>query len=187
MAEVDRRAARGLVRDGGLVQLAPEVRPRFRGDGDGDVMQAAEQRGVRAEIQTGEGEDREQVPVPDVEEEVAGALVVPVLDYLGQRELQDALVEPDRALNVRAEQGGVVDAAGTADRPAGGQVGGPQPGPLGFERGQVDRVSVMFVSPVRYRRHDDYPAARRSSPYPSGRPAPARNQVGEVPFPEALH
>src|SRR5258708_37761940 len=44
----------------------------------------------------------------------------------------------------------------------------------------------MFVSPVRYRRHDDYPAARRARPYAAGRPAPSGNQVVEVAFPEAL-
>src|SRR3712207_8111544 len=51
---------------------------------DGHVVQAAEDLGVRADVQAGEVEEGEQVAVADVEEEVRGPGVVAVLDQLGQ-------------------------------------------------------------------------------------------------------
>ena len=64
----------------------------------------------------GEVEEAEQVVVADVEEEVAGARVVPVLHQLDQREAEELLVEPDRLLDVRADQRQVVHAADGAGR-----------------------------------------------------------------------
>ena len=63
-------------------------------------MQPAEHLCVVAEVETGEVEEREQVAVADVEEEVRGALVVAVLEQLGERELQQVLVERDRPFHV---------------------------------------------------------------------------------------
>jgi hypothetical protein len=103
------------------------------------VVQAAQHFRVRAHVQPGEVEEGQQVAVADVEEKVRGPLVVPVLDHLGQRELQDALVKADRPFHVRADQGGVVDAPGAADRPLPGLVGIPEPGPLRLEGDQIDR------------------------------------------------
>src|SRR5215472_18150494 len=53
----------------------------------------------------GEVEEPEQVVVADVEEEVVGALVVPVLYKLDQRESEELLVELDRLLGITADQG----------------------------------------------------------------------------------
>ena len=57
------------------------------------MVDAAEDLLVRAEVEAGEVEERQQVPVADVEEEVGGPLVVAVPEEVGERELQDALVE----------------------------------------------------------------------------------------------
>jgi len=101
------------------------------------ALRANQDLGVRAEVEAGEVEEGQQVAVPDVEEEVAGALVVAVLDDLGQREFQDALVKADRPLHVGAEQRGVVDAAGAAGRAAVRDVDGVQPGAFGFDGGEI--------------------------------------------------
>src|SRR6185369_9484169 len=82
-------------------------------------------------------EERQEVAVPDVEEEMVGPLVVAVLDDLGQRELQYPLVEADRPLHVGAQQGGVMNAAGAARRPFGLDVLIVEPGPLGFDGGEI--------------------------------------------------
>jgi hypothetical protein len=102
-------------------------------------MQAAQDFRVGTEVQAGEVEEGQQVTVPDVEEEVVGPLVVPVLDDLGQRELQDPVVEPDRPLHVGAEQRGVVDPARAARPPVVGDVFGVQPGTLRLDVGEVHR------------------------------------------------
>ena len=79
-------------------------------DRDREVVQPAEHLGVRAEVEPGEVEERERVAVADVEEEVRRAAVVAVLEHLGERELEQALVEVDRPLDVAAEQRDVVHA-----------------------------------------------------------------------------
>ena len=94
------------------VELGLEVGPALRLDRDGEVVEAAEHLGVGAEVEPGQVEERQRVAVADVEEEVGRAPVVAVLEQLGQRELEQALVEVDRALDVRAEQGDVVHARG---------------------------------------------------------------------------
>ena len=62
-------------------------------DRDRAVVQAAEDLGVGADVEAGEVEERQQVAVADVEEEVRGARVVAVLDQLGEREAEHVLVE----------------------------------------------------------------------------------------------
>ena len=57
------------------------------------MVQTAEALGVRVEVETGEVEEHEQVAVADVEEEVGRALVVAVLEELGEREFEQPLVE----------------------------------------------------------------------------------------------
>ena len=52
------------------------------------------------EIEPGEIEEGEEIAVADVEEEVRRPLVVAVLEELGQRELEQALIERDRLLDV---------------------------------------------------------------------------------------
>src|SRR5690242_18847840 len=137
VAEVQRRAALLHVLDAGCLEVGAQRGPLLGCHRDREVVQAAEDFGVRADVQAGEVEKGQQVAVPDVEEEVIGPLVVAVLDDLGQRELQDSLVEADRPLHVGAQQGGVVDAAGAARRPFGPDVLIVQPGPLGFDRGEI--------------------------------------------------
>ena len=62
----------------------------------------------------GEVEEAEQVVVADVEEEVARAGVVAVLDQFDEREAEEVLVEPDGLLDVLADERGVVHAARAA-------------------------------------------------------------------------
>jgi hypothetical protein len=81
------------------------------------VVQPAQHLGVRAEVEAGQVEEREQVAVADVEEEVVGAGVVAVLEDLGQPELQQALVEVDGRADVGADQRDVVQSPRTALRP----------------------------------------------------------------------
>src|SRR3712207_9555106 len=62
-------------------------------------------------------EEGQEVPAADVEEEVAGALVVTVLEDLDEREAEKAVVEVDGALDVGADQRHVVDAVPDRRRP----------------------------------------------------------------------
>jgi hypothetical protein len=64
-----------------------------------------------------EVEEAEEGPVAQVEEEVARAGVVTVLDQLDEREAEEPLVEADRLLDVLADERGVVDAAGGGSGP----------------------------------------------------------------------
>src|SRR5437764_2280381 len=137
VAEVERYAAFLHVLHARRLEVGAERGPLLRRHRDREVVQAAEDFGVRAEVQAGEVEERQEVAVPDVEEEVAGPLVVAVLDDLGQWELQYPLVEADRPLHVGAQQGGVVNAAGAARRPSGLDVLIVQPGPLGFDGSEI--------------------------------------------------
>nr|WP_232303538.1 hypothetical protein [Pseudofrankia sp. DC12] len=61
------------------------------------MVQAAENPGVRAEVETAEVGEGDQAAVADVEEEVRRAGVAAVLDQLGQRELQQPLVDGSSA------------------------------------------------------------------------------------------
>ena len=82
-----------------------------RGRGQREVLHAADGlREVRVVV-PGEVEEAEQVPVADVEEEVARAGVVAVLHQLDQREAEQPLVELDGLLHVTADQREVVHPA----------------------------------------------------------------------------
>jgi ADP-ribosylglycohydrolase len=147
--EVDRRPARDAVRHAGGVELAAQVLPLLLGDRDRDVVQVPQGLPVRLEVKAGEVEEREQVPVADVEEEVVRPLVVPVAEDLGQRELQQPLVELDRLLDVGADERRMVDAARRRRRVAWREVLRLQPGALGLDRGDVDlRVAHDGSVPV---------------------------------------
>src|SRR3954454_9827601 len=111
VAEVHRDAAVHLMLDAGIGEPLHQLIPPFGVDADGHVVQPAEYLGVGADVQAGEVEEGQQIAVADVEEEVRGARVVPVLDQLGQREAQHVLVEADCPLDVAADQRGVVQAA----------------------------------------------------------------------------
>ncbi len=100
----------------GRVEPGDDLPPPVGLHRDRDVVQAAEHLGVRTEVEAGEVEEGEQVLVADVEEEVRRARVVAVLDQLGEREAEEALVEGDGPLDVAADQGGVVQAAGARRR-----------------------------------------------------------------------
>ena len=99
------------IRDPDLVQLGLETEPAFGLDGDGQMVESAEHFGVGPEVQPGQVEERNGVAVAEVEEEVGGSAVVAVLEHVGQRKLEDTLVELDSALHVAADQGHVMDAA----------------------------------------------------------------------------
>src|SRR5258706_15554709 len=74
-------------------------------------MKTTEHLGVLPEIETGEVEEREKVPVSDVEEEVCRALVVAVLEQLRKRELEQVLIEADRRLDIARKESDVMDTA----------------------------------------------------------------------------
>ncbi len=74
VAQVCRRPALFRVLGSGGVQLAAQVLPFPPGDRDRDVVQAAEHLRVRADVQAGKVEERQQSAVPHIEEEVTGAL-----------------------------------------------------------------------------------------------------------------
>ena len=132
-----------LVGHAGVVELALEVLPALGLDRDREVVQPAEHLGVGPEVEAGEVEEREQVAVADVEEEVGRALVVAVLEQLGERELEQVLVEADRPLDVGAEQRDVVRRRGptTAAALARLQVCVADALAFGLDRRQVDVAS----------------------------------------------
>src|SRR6266704_5113259 len=70
VAEVQRRAALLHVLDAGRLEVGAQRGPLLRRHRDREVVQAAEDLGVRAEVKPGEVEEGQQVAVPDVEEEV---------------------------------------------------------------------------------------------------------------------
>src|SRR5688572_8074367 len=142
VGQVDRGSAGLVVRDPGGVELALEVGPPLRGDRDGDVVQPAEHLGVGPDIEAGEVEEGQQVAVADVEEEVVRALVVAVLEDLGQGEFEQLLVEADRLLDVGRDQGDVVHAPGGRLRPLAGrlEVAGDQLGPAGLDDAEIDAL-----------------------------------------------
>src|SRR3954447_6210092 len=120
VAEVDRDTAVHDVLDAGLGEPFDQLLPAVGGDADSHVVQAAEHLGVGADVEAGEVEERQQVAVADVEEEVRRARVVPVLDELGERETEHVLVEAHGPFHIAADQRGVVQAAGRRGRPLAG-------------------------------------------------------------------
>ncbi len=85
----------------------------------------------------GKIEEREQIVMTDVEEEVRAARIVAVLEELDEGEAEQALIEADGALDVRTDERRVMNAACGALSPfiLGPQMMGPRRG-AGFE---VDR------------------------------------------------
>ena len=65
----------------------------------------------QADVEPREVEERQQVAVADIEEEMVGTLVVAVLKDLRERELEQVLVEADGAFHVSAEDCDMVYAA----------------------------------------------------------------------------
>ena len=122
-----------------------QLGPALGVDADGHVVQAAEHLGVGADVQAGEVEEGDEVAVADVEEEVRGAGVVAVLDQLGQREAQHVLVEADGALDVAADQRGVVQPAGGRGRALAGrlQVRGADAGKARIRPARPERADVV--------------------------------------------
>src|SRR3954469_3068856 len=108
VAEVDRDAAVHGVLHPGVGEPLHQLLPVLGVDADRHVVQAAEHLGVRADVQAREVEERDEVAVADVEEEMRGPRVVAVLDQLGQRESQHVLVEAHGPLAVTADQRGGV-------------------------------------------------------------------------------
>ena len=80
----------------------------------------------------GWGAAREKVAVADVEEEVRRPAVVAVLEQLGQRELENALVERDRLLDVARDERKMMETARRRRRAVSGhhEVPLPKGGPL---------------------------------------------------------
>jgi hypothetical protein len=70
-------------------------------------------------VVAGDVEEPEQVVVAEVEEKVAGAGMVAVLDRLDQRAPQEVVVEADRLLDVAADQRDMVDPGHGRRRPVG--------------------------------------------------------------------
>jgi hypothetical protein len=74
-------------------------------------MKPAEHLRVVAEVERREVEEGEEIAVADVEEEVRRALVVAVFEQLGERELEQILIERDGLLDVAGEERDVVHTA----------------------------------------------------------------------------
>src|SRR5471032_3247595 len=105
-------------------------------------METAENLRVTTEVETGKVEEREEVAVPDVEEEMRRALVVAILEELGERKLQQILIEGDRPLNVARQQREVVQPARRRCRPL----------PCGRKVPRAQRCP--FLSSIRIAHHD---------------------------------
>src|SRR4029450_4297089 len=95
IAEVERRPVDVLVLDARVVELLLQTLPSVGRDRDREMVQPAEDLRVLAEVEPGEVEEGERVPVADVEEEVRRPLVVAVLEEVGERELEQVLIEAD--------------------------------------------------------------------------------------------
>src|SRR5207244_4792888 len=94
-----------------LVEPGPQLLPPVARNGDRNVLDGADRLDAGLQAQPGEVEEAEQRLVAEVKEEVRRPLVVPVLDQLHQRKLEQVLIELDRALNVGTYQRSVMDAS----------------------------------------------------------------------------
>jgi hypothetical protein len=70
VGEVHRHVAVDDVLHPGFVEPRDDLTPPFRLHRDGEVVEPAKDLGVRSDVQPGEVEERQQVLVADVEEEV---------------------------------------------------------------------------------------------------------------------
>jgi hypothetical protein len=68
------------------------------------VMQTAENLAVVPEVKAGEVEVGQIVALADVEEEVSGSPIVPVLEQFDQREFEKVLVEGDGPFHIAAQE-----------------------------------------------------------------------------------
>ena len=114
--EVERLAAHLVRVDAGLSDALPQLCPPLGRDPYRQVVQPTEELAVFTEVEAREIEERQAVAVSQVEEEVRGPGVVAVLEQVGQRELEQPLVEVDRLLDIAAEERDVVDAFGRRRR-----------------------------------------------------------------------
>src|SRR6266704_762177 len=126
---------RSEILDVALVELptnAIELLPRNR---DRDMVHATDRFARGRHRIFREIDDGEQVAVPQVVKPVGGAGEITVLEQFDQREADHLAVELDGALDVRRDQGQVVNAPGTGR------------GPLLFrlEVGSLDRVALRLV------------------------------------------
>ena len=64
------------------------------------MVQATEHLGVGAKIQARQVEEGDHVAVTKVEEKVGGSGIVPILEHVGQGELQHVLVEAHRPFDI---------------------------------------------------------------------------------------
>ena len=139
----------------GGIELGPEALPILPRHRDGKVVMAAEYLGVAFETEAWEVEERKSVSVADVEEEVRRAGVVAVLEQLGQRELEEPLVEGNRPIDVGRDQGLMMHPAGSRRRtvPRRDQVLCAHLGPLVFPVGMVAVMSGSEMKPVACHRN----------------------------------
>ena len=75
------------------------------------MVQTTENLCVRTQIEAREVEERQQVAVSDIEEEMVGTLVVAILKDLSKRELEHILIEADSPFHVSAKHRDMVYAA----------------------------------------------------------------------------
>src|SRR5947208_1179776 len=102
--------------DAAFIEFTPDAVQLFARNGNRDVVHAADGfAGGRHRILR-KVEEGEQVPVPEVMEEVSRALQVPILKQLHQWEAENLAVELDSALDVRADQREVVKTASAGRR-----------------------------------------------------------------------
>src|SRR3954453_14368205 len=151
VAEVDRDAAVHGVLDAGVGEPLHQLLPVLGVDADRHVVQATEHLGGRADVQAREVEERDQVAVADVEEEMRGPRIVAVLDQLGQRESQHVLVEAHGPLDVTADERGVVQTPRGGRRALTGrlQVGVADARTLGLQGGRIGGGGGHLGCPLR--------------------------------------
>ena len=99
--EVQRRLSHEERGDPGRFQLRLQAIPVVGLDGDSEVVVPAKHLGVLLQTKAWEVKERKRIAVADVEKEVGRAVVVPVLEEFGQRELEEVLVELDRPDDIR--------------------------------------------------------------------------------------
>src|SRR3954447_1510975 len=151
VAEVDRDAAVHGVLHPGVGEPLHQLLPVLGVDADRHVVQAAEHLGVRADVQAREVEERDEVAVADVEEEMRGPRVVAVLDQLGQREAEYVVVEAHGPLDVTADQRGVVQTPRGGRRALTGrlEVGVADARTLGLQGGRIGGGGGHLGCPLR--------------------------------------
>jgi hypothetical protein len=131
------------------VEVALQPLPSAWLNGDRHMVQTTENLCVRTQVEAWEVEERQQVAVTDIKEEMVGTLVVAILKDLRERELEHVLVEADGAFNVSTEHRDMVQPTSGGRWPLVGrsQVGRAYSSPLFLDSGQVD-VSHDLVDAI---------------------------------------